>query len=259
MKSTRASNAIHTAPKQRPVGVLLLAVVSICLIAHATAQTTTDQTFLSSGKTIHIERFAPADTGRHPAVLVLYGAAGMTQRGDAFREYARDLAQHGYVAFILHYFDATDSPTAGTLPVSPEQFKRWSDALRDGISSVSRDPGVDGRRVGVVGFSLGAFLALWEASQDTRVKAVSEYYGGTSLFLGPPKRMPATLILHGEKDSFVPVEEARKLQRLVEQEHAPCEIKIYQGLEHGFDADNPAARQDAWDRTLRFFRKYLAR
>ena len=80
------------------------------------------------------------------------------------------------------------------------------------------------------------------------------------MFLGPPKRMPATLILHGEKDSFVSVAQAHELERLLQQQHAPYEIKIYPGQEHGFlgpDGD-PAAAKDAWDRTLAFFGKYLA-
>ncbi len=262
MSKKKACNVIVHIAGSKQLRLIVFSIgVGVCLSSLTSAQTLTKQQFLSSGKAIHLDRFSPAVEGRHPAVFVLYGAGGMTNRGDAFTEYARDLAQHGYVAVILHYFDATDSSTAGTLPVSPERFKHWSEALRDGISYVSRDPGVDPRRVGIVAFSLGAFLGLWEASQDPRVKAVSEYYGGTSMFLGPPKRMPATLILHGERDSFVPVEQARNLQRVLEQQHAPYEIKIYPGQEHGFDGPDgdTAVRQDAWDRTLRFLSKYLTR
>ncbi|MBV8050789.1 MAG: dienelactone hydrolase family protein, partial [Acidobacteriaceae bacterium] len=184
---------------------------------------------------------------------------GLTVRGDAFSNNARHLANNGYLAFLIHYFDATDSATAGKLPVSRDDFQRWTRALQDGITYISKDGQVDRHRVGLLGFSLGAFLALWESSQDSRVKAVCEYYGGTSLFLGPAQRMPATLILHGEADSVVSVEEARKLERVLQEQHAPYEKKIYPHQEHGFDGPDgdPAAAQDAWKRTIAFFHRYL--
>lgn len=218
------------------------------------------ESFKSSGKWIRLERFAPADPGHHPAIFVLYGASGLTRRGEAFRNYSRSLAAHGFVAFLIHYFDANDSATSGDLPVSSAHFQLWSKALQDGISYAAKDAQVDRHRIGLLGFSLGAFLAVWEASQDTRIKAVSEYYGGASMFLGPAKRMPATLILHGEKDSFIPVEEAHQLERLLQRQHAPYEIKIYPGQEHGFDGPegDPEVTRDAWQRTLAFLDKHLA-
>lgn len=228
--------------------------------ASAQAQTPPIDVFRSSGKKIRLERFSPTNAGRHPIIFLTYGAAGLTTRGDPLRDYARQLAGHGYVVDLIHYFDATDSATAGELPVSPSKFKLWTKALQDGITYATRSPQVDRHRIGLLGFSLGAFLALSESSQDSRVKVVCEYYGGMSLFLVPPKRMPTTLILHGENDSVVPVEEARKLERLLQQQHAIYEIEIYPHQDHGFDGPegDPRASKDAWEHTLAFFDKYLA-
>jgi len=218
------------------------------------------EVFQSSGKKIRLERFSTTNPGRHPVVFLTYGAAGMTAGGEAFRNYAYQLADRGYVVFLIHYFDATESATAGELPVTRSRFELWTKALNDGITYAVKDPHVDKHHVGLLGFSLGAFLALWESSQDSRVKVVCEYYGGTSLFLAPPQRMPTTLILHGEKDSTVPAEEAHKLQRLLEEHHATYDMKIYPRLQHGFDGPDgdPAAAKDAWERTLAFFHKYLS-
>ena len=96
---------------------MLLAVV---LRSHASAQEKVARVegFPSSGKKIRLERFSTAHPGYHPAVFLTYGSSGLTARGDALRDYARRLADHGYVVFLIHYFDATDSATAGTLPVS---------------------------------------------------------------------------------------------------------------------------------------------
>jgi len=238
-----------------------IAFLTLLLLCGAVQAQESAETFLSSGKKIRVESFVPADSVRHPAVLLLYGASGLTGGAEGLHKYGHSLADHGYAAFLVRYFDATASDTAGKLPVDEARFRLWTRTIEDTVTYVSRDSHVDSRHIGAVGFSLGAFLALWESSQDPRIKALAEYYGGINMFLGPAKRMPATLILHGEKDSVVPVEEARKLERLLQDAHAPYEIKIYPGQEHGFDGPDggPAASEDAWQHTLAFFGKYLDR
>src|ERR1700730_9841415 len=74
-------------------------------------------TFQSGGKPIRVEVFYPPTSGRHPAVLVLYGGLGMTLRPAGYRYYAADLAKHGYAAFLVHYFDRTsEEKTRRTRP-----------------------------------------------------------------------------------------------------------------------------------------------
>ena len=215
-------------------------------------------TFQSGGKPIRVEVFYPPTSGRHPAVLVLYGGLGMTLRPAGYRYYAADLAKHGYAAFLVHYFDRTSEEKLGDLDRTKEEL--WLSTIHDAIRFVSRDPKVDPKRIGAVGFSLSSGLALEEAAQDRRIKAISEYYGG----LGDdfPKyvtRMPPVLILQGDADEGVPVSEAYKLQSFLQRLHTPCEMKIYPGVGHVFDGngDTPAGI-DAWQRTLAFFDHYLS-
>src|SRR5262249_23042952 len=98
--------------------------------------------------------------------------------------------------------------------------------------------------------------ALAEASQDKRVKAVAEYYGGMSDdFQRSVTHMPPTLILHGEKDSMVPVSQAYELHKFLAKLGASSELRIYPGQEHGFDMDgDPASAKDAGERGARVFR-----
>src|SRR5947207_5585753 len=49
---------------------------------------------------IHGELFAPDGGGRHAAVVLLHGGAGLTRRGSDFRAYARDLARNGFVVLL---------------------------------------------------------------------------------------------------------------------------------------------------------------
>jgi dipeptidyl aminopeptidase/acylaminoacyl peptidase len=68
------------------------------------------------------------------------------------------------------------------------------------------------------------------------------------------KKMPPTLILHGQKDVLVDVEEAHKLERLFTERKVTFETHIYPEQNHGFmyaDGDDSARRM------IFFFRKYM--
>jgi len=68
------------------------------------------------------------------------------------------------------------------------------------------------------------------------------------------RRLCPTLILHGDADATIPVHEAYDLRDLLEKKQIPYEVKIYPGIGHGFPE---SIWQDARERTLNFFQKYL--
>lgn len=72
------------------------------------------------------------------------------------------------------------------------------------------------------------------------------------------KSLPPTMIVHGDADKTVSVEEARTLEKLLQQHQRSYEMKIYAGQDHLFKSNRfgPDVR-DAQDRTLAFFAKHL--
>ena len=74
-------------------------------------------------------------------------------------------------------FDRTGTVEA-QMPAMFLDFPLWMKTLWDVVSLIAQQPAVDGRRIGVLGFSLGAYLALSLACIDARVQAVAEYFGG---------------------------------------------------------------------------------
>jgi dienelactone hydrolase len=50
--------------------------------------------------------------------------------------------------------------------------------LWDAVSFVSRQPQVDPQRIGLLGFSVGGYLALSASAIDSRIRAVVEFFGG---------------------------------------------------------------------------------
>jgi carboxymethylenebutenolidase len=247
----------------------------------------TTDTFRSGGKDVTVERFAPAADGKYPALLLIHAIDGLDNAyGDFYRGLARDYAARGYAVSLVHYFDRTAGEPgnpkvvrelflrrAAGKDLTPEQhdliegrFDVWTDTVADAVTDVRRQANVDGDRVGLAGFSMGGFLALSAAArEDLKVAAVVDVFGGL-----PAERragvetLPPTLVLHGDRDHVVPVEEARALDRFLTERKLVGEVKVYEGVGHVFMDDNgrvtlkaAAALVDARSRTALFLAKHL--
>lgn len=217
----------------------------------ATSQS--ELTFQSGGKPIRVDAYVPeTPNGPTPVVVALHGAGGNVS---GMERYASALAAQGFAVYVLHYFDRTGTESADK-PTILRNFPLWMKTLWDAISFVETQPRVDRERIALLGFSLGAYLSLANSAIDHRVKAVVEFFGGMPkemhLFM---RRLCPVLILHGEADPTIPVEEAYQLQKLLEKKGIPHEIKIYPGAGHGFEDE--AIWRDAGLRSLQFLQKYL--
>ena len=208
--------------------------------------------FESGGKSIRLDCFLPEDNEqRFPAVVALYGSGGGHAR---MAEPASLLAAQGFAVYVLHYFDRT-----GTTEVNRQtifrNFPVWMKTVWDAVSFVIRQPHVDAKRVGLLGFSLGAYLCLSSAAIDSRISAVVEFFGGLpkemKFFM---RRLCPVLILHGEADPVVPVQEAYHLREVLERKKIDYEIQIYPDVGHGFNGET---WRDAGLRALKFLRKHL--
>jgi carboxymethylenebutenolidase len=193
------------------------------------------------------------DGQRFPAVLGLHGSGG----GHAtMSDPAILLAEQGFAVYVLHYFDRTGTTEIDGLQTIFRHFPFWMKTLWDAVGFVASQPQVDPAHIGLLGFSLGAYLALSAAAIDPRIQAVVEYFGGMpkemKLFT---RRLCPVLILHGEDDKTVPVEEAYHLQQILEKKQIAYEMQIYRGVGHSFSGE---AGRDAGLRTLAFLEKHLA-
>jgi len=211
-------------------------------------------TFTSGGISIAFDAYLPDRNGqRFPAIIGLHGSAG----GHAsMSDPAGMLAEQGFAIYVLHYFDRTGTTGVAEKQTAVRHFPVWGKTVWDAISHVETQPQVDSQRIGLLGFSLGAYLALAEAAVDPRVRAVVEFFGGfpreMKFFM---RRLCPTLILHGDADATVPVEEAHHLQQILAKKSIPYEMQIYSGAGHGFTGE---VWLDARRRTLAFLQKYLA-
>jgi carboxymethylenebutenolidase len=209
--------------------------------------------FESGGKSIRLDCFLPENSeAKLPTVIGLYGFGG---GHISMSEPAGQLAEQGFAVYVLHYFDRTGQvePEKSALVMN---FPVWMKTLWDAVSVVEQQPSVDPQRIGLVGFSLGGYLAVCGSAIDPRIKAVVEFFGGLpkemKLFM---RRLCPTLILHGKDDTIIPVAEAYYLKEALEKKNVPYEIQIYPGVGHGFEGET---WKDARSRTLAFLQKYLS-
>jgi carboxymethylenebutenolidase len=210
--------------------------------------------FESGGKHIRLDCFLPDANGqRFPAVIGLHGSGG----GHAsMADPANLLAEHSFAVYVLHYFDRTGTVEIDGLQTIFRHFPVWMKTLWDAVTFVARQPQIDPNRIGLLGFSLGAYLALSASGIDSRIQAVVEFFGGMPKEMKFfARRLCPVLILHGEQDKTVPVEEAYHLQQLLEKKQIPYEMQIYPGAGHGFSGE---IWRDAGLRTLAFLEKHLA-
>jgi carboxymethylenebutenolidase len=187
-------------------------------------------------KFIKVERFEPAAPGRHPAVVVVHGADGLQASGELYRREARELARRGYAVFLVHYFDRTGHSEVSPKKIKKEDFQAWHETVHEAVRYAAGQPGVDKKWIGLVGFSLGAYLALAVAAEpDCPVAAVVGLFGGLPKELHERvKTLPPVLIVHGDKDEVVPLAEAHKLRDLMAARRLTLEVEIYKGVDHVF-------------------------
>jgi carboxymethylenebutenolidase len=216
-----------------------------------------DATFKSRGKDVIVDVFAPSAPGKHPAVIVLHGRNGVGEgKRSGSHEAARELARSGYVALVPHYF-GRNVPDPKNGRKNARSHAIWTRTVIDTVTFATRRDDVNPRQIGLIGFSNGSWVALSTAARDRRVSAVVENYGG---YPGwdeiNPARLPPVLILHGDADRVVPVNESDKLEAVLKEAGVPYEMHIYPGADHGFRG---ADRADALKRTLEFLATHVKR
>jgi dienelactone hydrolase len=208
-------------------------------------------TFTSNGKPIRIDHYPPNHAGSSPAIILIHGSGGPLHGLDPF---ASQAAMFGLHVFVLYYFERTGHNWAAPSQIE-SHFLAWLDTVKDAVSFVAGQPGVDVSRIGLLGFSLGAFLSLSLATQDSRITAVAELFGGLpEQFAKDAANLPPVLILHGAQDTTVPIDRAHELERILQQHKIPYQIKIYPDQGHVFRG---LAQLDAMGRVAQFFRNYL--
>ena len=206
----------------------------------------------------------PKGDGPFPAILVAHENRGLT---DYIKDVTRRLAKAGYVALAVDLLSAqggTDKVTdpaqipAALSGASPDQL---TGHYLSGIQYLQGLPYVQPDRLGMMGFCFGGGMTWLVATKAPGLKAAVPYYGPNPPLEGVPNIKAAVLAIYGENDQRInagipAIEDAMKTNNKV------FEKVIYPGAAHAFHNDtgrnyNPQAAEDAWQRTLDWFARYV--
>ena len=213
--------------------------------------TQTEKSFVESdGHRINVDVYEPDLAGRHPAVILLHGSGGIHLINPSLvNRYAAVLAEQGIVCFVVHYFDGTGNFTADD-SVEAANYFHWVHELRDAVTWVRARPDVRANQIGMMGHSLGAWLAVGAAAADRRVSRVVLLGSGLEPFLVDSiTRMPPVLMFHGDKDDVVPKSDADHLAEYLRAKKIPVQYRVYPGEGHQF---GDSAATDMLERAVRF-------
>ena len=218
--------------------------------------------FRSNGRVTPGYLAVPA-SGAGPGVIVLQEWWGLV---DHIKRVTDRFAAEGFVALApdLYHGKKTASPDeAGKLMMAMNIAETEKD-LRGAIQYLIDQPHVLGNLVGTVGFCMGGALSLYAATKNPQVGACVVFYGGHPAVKPDLANLNGPMLgLYAERDTFVTPEAARELEAKLKALRKQVEIHIYEGADHAFFNDdrpevyNHAAAEDAWRRTIQFFRQHL--
>ena len=219
-------------------------------------------TFSSNGGTA-LGYLSRPSAGNGPGVVVIQEWWGLVPH---IKNVADRFAAAGFLALApdLYHGKAAKSPDeAGKLMMALSIDGAERD-LAGAVSFLKNNPMATGK-VGTIGFCMGGALSLYAACKNPEIGACVVFYGGHPKVEPdlPALRAPV-LGLYAEKDGFVTVANVQSLERKLKDLKKSSEIHIYPNADHAFFNDerpevyNKAAAEDAWSRTVNFFRKHLS-
>lgn len=200
------------------------------------------------------------ESGSGPGILVLHAWWGLNQ---FFKDLCDRLAEAGFVALAP---DLLGGHVASTVEDAERQL---SEADADSLAHLTRSSLWTLREmavtpdapVGVVGFSMGASMALWlSARVPEAVAATTVFYGAQDIDFQQARS--AYLGHFAEADPYVDDDGVALLEAELRLDELDVTVHTYPGTRHWFfEADRPefdgTAAALAWDRTIAFFRQHL--
>ena len=192
--------------------------------------------FESQGRRVSCEIVRPVTRGSAsaPLVILLHGRSGPDFYAGRFLTLSARLARAGFVILVPRYFEATPlTAVAGPPEITEARFRAWQRALADAVTFGAALDGVDQGRIGVAGFSLGAYLALTQSAVDSRIQAVAANAGGLSeRFPTKVDRMPPVLLIHAKGDPITSIESMWKMEKRLREIGVTPEVLVYDSAEH---------------------------
>lgn len=209
-------------------------------------------------------RLATPTSGSGPGVIVLQEWWGLVPH---IQRVTERFAVEGFVALAPDLYggkSTTEPAEAGSLMMALE-VPAVERILAKAIDALLARPETTGAEVGVVGFCMGGQLSLYGACANPKVGACVNFYGIHPNFPVDAAALSAPVLGNfAERDTMTSPAVVADLAASLTAAGKPHDFKIYPGVDHAFFNDerpevyDREAAEDAWRRTISFFREHLA-
>jgi len=208
----------------------------------------------------------PKQAAGAPAIVVIQEWWGLNEQ---IRGVAQRLANAGYVALVPDLYrgkSTVEAEEANHLMTGLNFADAASQDVRGAVQFLQKR----GTKVGVSGFCMGGALALLALCKAPEIDAAVVWYGCPPLEYIDANQIRAPLLAHwGTQDQFFPITSIDSLQEKLREAGVNFEFHRYLA-HHAFANEtavgpgripatqyDPVWAQQAWDRTLRFFGRWL--
>lgn len=203
----------------------------------------------------------PEGDGPFPAVVVIHEAYGLNEN---IKDITRRFAEVGYAALGVDLFAGRSQVICMARFFSGIFLNSLDhEGIRDlkaALTYLTKQPEIDAERIGAIGFCMGGSFAVAWASTDSRLKVIAPFYASNPRPLNAAARSCPVVGSYPENDFTA--NPGRNLKTLLDASGIENDIKVYPNAKHSFFNNqsgnyNPAASEDAWQRTLAFFTQKL--
>ena len=216
----------------------------------------------------------PAGQGPFPVVITLHTSGGyeLTKKWiENFRSKAWNDA--GYAVYAPDFFERHGLTPRGRFHTFSGYRNEIEKELSEIVKIAKKDPKVDAKNVFAVGFSNGGFWASFLAASG-RINAGASHYGVWKANFGREINNPypmeyfsgsssPVLALHGANDGTQKIHHVEEAWSWAKDNGGKLITHIYPDADHAWDSKSkrfnawdPKVKEDAFNRTLAFFKKH---
>jgi carboxymethylenebutenolidase len=254
---------IWIAPRAAQVEIVCL-LCGVLLIAAALPKTEIVE-YPSGSETVRGFLALPGVPGRHAAILVIHGDAGLNEW---VQEQAREFAAQGYVALAVDLYRgrvAADDEEAHELARGLPDDRAQRD-VEAAFTYLAARKDVSPARIGVIGRQSGGWFALQLAIHQPRLAACAVSDTALPTDSGDLTRIRAQILGNfGADQRGISANQIEAFSGALRSQGIQADVKVYPGASGDFEnpADKnryrPEAAADAWTRDLAFFSKNLGK
>jgi len=181
--------------------------------------------------------------GRGPGILLIHSWWGLTS---SFTIYARQLVKAGFVVGLPDLFEGETASTeaeARRLRSKPRRQPFYR-TLIAAIDELLADDDVEGKLIGVAGFSMGGHWAVWLSQRpELPIAATVLYYAARAGSFGMSR---SSYLAHfAENDPWVSRTARRRMEQAIARDSRPYEAFDYPSTGHWFAEKDRAEAYDA--------------